>query len=113
MARFYSNENIPLPVVEHLRVLGYDVLTSYDAGNANRSVPDNEVLAFAAASERIVLAMNRKHFIRLHRESGQAHAGIAVCSFDPDYAALAARIHQAIPDDDTVVGQLFRINLPG
>jgi hypothetical protein len=27
MARLYSNENFPLPVVERLRVLGRDVLT--------------------------------------------------------------------------------------
>lgn len=49
MARFYSNENFPLPVVEQLRKLGHDVLTSYEAGNANRSVPDREVLAFATS----------------------------------------------------------------
>lgn len=32
MARFYSNENFPLPVVERLRALGHDVLTTYEAG---------------------------------------------------------------------------------
>jgi len=51
MARFYSNENIPLPVVDELRKLDHDVLTSHDAGNANRSVPDEEVLAFAASQK--------------------------------------------------------------
>jgi len=35
MARFYSNENFPLPVVEALRAMGHDVLSSLDAGNAN------------------------------------------------------------------------------
>ncbi|HXP85200.1 MAG TPA: DUF5615 family PIN-like protein [Bryobacteraceae bacterium] len=53
MARFYSNENIPLPAVSELRRLGHDVLTSMDAGNANASVPDSEVLAFAAREGRI------------------------------------------------------------
>ena len=66
MARFYSNENIPLPLVEELRGLGHDVLTSHDAGNANRSVPDEEVLRFAASANRAVLTLNRKHFVRLH-----------------------------------------------
>ena len=35
MARFYSNENIPLQVVTELRRLGHHVLTSLDAGNSN------------------------------------------------------------------------------
>ena len=49
MARFYSNENIALQVVMELRRLGHDVLTSLEAGNANASVPDPEVLAFASS----------------------------------------------------------------
>ena len=47
MGRFYSNENFPLPVVEELRKLGHDVVTSHESGNANRSVPDEAVLEFA------------------------------------------------------------------
>jgi hypothetical protein len=35
MARFYSDENFPLPVVEELRKLGHDVLTIHEAGQAN------------------------------------------------------------------------------
>jgi hypothetical protein len=38
MARLYTNENIPMPVVAELRRLGHDVLTSLDAGNANSDV---------------------------------------------------------------------------
>lgn len=49
MARFYSNENIAVPVVTELRRLGHDVLTSLDAGNANSAVPDADVLVFATA----------------------------------------------------------------
>lgn len=40
MARFYTNENIELQIVEALRSIGHDVLTSLEAGNANRSVED-------------------------------------------------------------------------
>jgi len=43
VARFYSDENFPLPVVEALGVLGHDVLTSLAAGNANAVTPDAEV----------------------------------------------------------------------
>lgn len=43
MARLYSNENFASGVVQELRRLGHDVLTSQEAGNAGRRVPDNEV----------------------------------------------------------------------
>ncbi len=32
MARLYTNENFPLPVVETLRKLGHDVLTIQETG---------------------------------------------------------------------------------
>ena len=53
MARFYSNENVPMQVVLELRRLGHDVLTTLDAGKANSAVPDPEVLAFAVAEGRV------------------------------------------------------------
>lgn len=40
MARIYSDENVPLTVVEELRRRGHDVLTSFEAGNANLAVAD-------------------------------------------------------------------------
>jgi hypothetical protein len=67
MARLYSNENFPLPVVERLRALGHDVLTIQETGKADQALPDKEVLAFATREQRAVLTLNRLHFIRLHR----------------------------------------------
>ncbi|MBZ5605960.1 MAG: DUF5615 family PIN-like protein [Acidobacteriia bacterium] len=110
MARLYSNENVPLPVVEELRRLGHDVLTSVEAGNANRSVPDNEVLSFSMSRERIVLTANRMHFVRLHK-SGVEHAGIVVFSFDSDFVALASKIDRALSAAADVTGLLLRVNL--
>jgi hypothetical protein len=55
MARLYSNENFPLPVVEALRERGHDVLTTLDAGKANQSIPDDEVLDFAIRERRVIL----------------------------------------------------------
>ncbi len=43
MARLYSNENFPLPVVEELRRLGHDVLTIQETGKANQEYPDEAV----------------------------------------------------------------------
>ncbi len=47
MASFYTNENFPVKVVQYLREMGYDVLTSHEAGNANQRIPDEDVLACA------------------------------------------------------------------
>jgi hypothetical protein len=66
MAQLYANENFPLPVVVALRELGHGVLTSYESGKANQAIPDPDVLAFALAQERILVTLNRKHFIGLH-----------------------------------------------
>jgi len=62
MARFYSNENFPIQTVRELRRLHHDVLTSQDAGNANRSVSDEEVLQYAASERRALLTQNRLNF---------------------------------------------------
>jgi len=59
MARFYADEQFPLPVVELLRNLGHDVLTVQEAGNANQRIPDEQVLAFAVSQERAILTINR------------------------------------------------------
>ena len=109
MARFYSNENFPLPAVERLRALGHDVLTSYEAERANKALPDAQVLEFATGEKRVLLTLNRLHFLRLHRQQ-PSHAGIVVCSFDPDFEALAARIHNAVSNLASFDGQLLRVN---
>ena len=51
MASLYSNENFPKRVVEELRRLGHDVLTSYETGRGNQRIPDSffqASFAFAA-----------------------------------------------------------------
>jgi hypothetical protein len=62
MAKFYSNENFRLSIILELRKLGNDVLTSLEAGNANKSIPDNEVLSFSSKEWRILLTFNRRDF---------------------------------------------------
>jgi Domain of unknown function (DUF5615) len=108
MARLYSNENFPLPVVEKLRSLGHDVLTIQETGNADQSLADDKVLAFATEENRILVTLNRRHFIRLHQES-PAHAGIIVCTFDADFDGQAERIHRAL-GMDSLTGKLIRVN---
>ena len=111
MAQLYADENFPLPVVEELRRLGHDVLTIHEAGQAGQAIPDETVLAFASAAQRAVLTLNRKHFILLHA-SQRDHAGVIVCTFDPDFVRQAKRIHAAIGLEKQLSGQLIRVNRP-
>lgn len=109
MARMYSNENFPLPVVVELRRLGHDVLTVLEAGRADQTIPDDEVLSFAVQQDRAVLTMNRRHFIRLHSQQPQ-HAGIIVCTFDRNFLGLAARINAVIQTEGDIAGKLLRVH---
>lgn len=112
MPLIYANENLPVQVVDALRKLQHDVLTTSEAGNAGKAVPDADVLAFAIQQHRILVTLNRKHFIALHRQNAQ-HAGIVVCTFDLDYGGLAQRIHDAIAAEPEMEGKLIRVNRPG
>jgi len=113
MARLYANENFPLPVVEALRRLGHDVLTVLEANKAGIAETDEAVLAYACSQRRVLLTLNRRHFVRLHFEHPH-HEGIIVCSFDPDFDRQAERIHavlQASPEIE-MRERLVRINRP-
>ena len=109
MARLYTNENFPLPAAEALRGFGHNVLTTQEAGNANQAIPDEAVMEFALQEDRILLTLNRKHFIRLHHLRPN-HAGVIVCTYDPDFSALAARIHAVLEANPSLVGLLMRVD---
>ena len=111
MARFYADEQYPLPVVQFLRTFGHDVLTVQEAGNAGIKIPDEEVLAFVTNDNRAVLTLNRTDFIRLHRKNPD-HAGIIACSNDRNFERLATRINEAIEALETLAGKLIRVNRP-
>jgi hypothetical protein len=109
--KLFADENFPKPAVDALRSLGHDVVTMQETGEAGRSIPDDAVLARASADGRAVLTINRKDFLRLHREK-PAHAGIIVCTFDPDFARQAARVDAAISSTGSLSGQVVRVNRP-
>ncbi|MCI0602312.1 DUF5615 family PIN-like protein [bacterium] len=111
MARLYANENFPYPVVDELRRFGHDVLTIQETGKAGLAIPDDQVLDFASKEGRTLLTLNRKHFVHLHN-SIQQHHGIVVCTFDPDFAQQARRIHEAIQSKSDLKNQLIRVNRP-
>jgi hypothetical protein len=55
--------------------------------------------------------LNRKHFIRLHRDNVD-HAGIIVCTFDADFSGQAIRIEVAFKSAGDIRGKLIRVNRP-
>jgi predicted nuclease of predicted toxin-antitoxin system len=111
MARLYADEQFPRIISELLRTMGHDVLTVQEAGNANLSIPDEDVLAFAIDDNRAVITLNRQDFIRLHRISSQ-HFGIIVCTNDIDRPRMATRIDKAIASQESLKGKLIRIVRP-
>jgi hypothetical protein len=112
MARLYADEDVPRPLVERLRALGHDVVTAVEAGQANQSIKDVDVLAQATLLGRAVLTHNRKDFKRLHAQV-PGHAGIVSCTRDdPNPDALAARIDVALAARSDLAGQHISVNKP-
>lgn len=107
----YADENFPIRVVEELRKRGHDVLTAYDDGRGNRSIPDSEILARTTVLGRAVMTLDRADFKRLHRENPN-HSGIVICTEDPDRIRQAALISNAIETAGNVTGQLIRVYRP-
>jgi len=62
MARFYSNENFPRRAVEAVRELGHDVLTSHEAGRANKKSAIPRCWNLQRRSRGFCLRLNRKDF---------------------------------------------------
>ena len=102
---------MPLPVAQELRALGHDVLTVAESGKSNSATPDLDVLEFSTQENRVLVTLNRRHFIRLHK-TVPTHAGIIVCTFDPEFVRQAKRIHKKVAARKTMHGRLERVNRP-
>ena len=108
MFRFYSNENLATELVLELRRLGHDVLTSYEAGNANQGIPDDVVLSTAATANRSIVTFNRDDFLALHRTDID-HSGIVICKDDPDRIGLAKVLHDYLMAQQSLENRLIRV----
>ena len=82
MIKFYSDEMVPSAVTRGLQLRGVDVLTAQAAGRLG--LPDDQQLAYATDTGRVMLTMDCDYLLLHHR--GQPHAGIA-------YAAQGQRTH--------------------
>ena len=107
----YADENFPLQVVEELRRLGHDVLTAFEDGKANQSITDTQLLDRATQLGRAVLTLNRLDFKRLHLQFPN-HAGIIICTEDPDRLRQAQRIAESVINAGELSGQLLRVYRP-
>jgi len=107
----YADENFPLRTVEELRRLGHDVLTALEDGRANQSIPDEDLLARATEIGRTLLTINRLDFKRLHRLMPD-HAGIIICTEDPDRVGQAKRVANSIAEAGELRGRLLRVYRP-
>ena len=111
MVRLYADEDFPFPVVERLRQFGHDVLTAFEAGQANLAIEDTDQLACARTLGRAILTRNRRHYITLPRRSAR-HAGIISITDDPDLDGQASRIDQALASHSILANQHVRVNRP-
>ena len=64
--RFYADENLPRAIIEELRQLDYDVLTSYEAQQANKSISDENVLKFAQERNKLIITLKNSTELRCH-----------------------------------------------
>jgi hypothetical protein len=110
MFKFYSNENFPIQMVHQLRSLSYDVLTSYEAGQANQKIPDDQVLQYATDLDRTVLTENRLDFLQLH-STVIHHSGIVLCKADRDYLGKIRVLHDflSMQNEVTLENRLIRV----
>jgi predicted nuclease of predicted toxin-antitoxin system len=109
MLQFYSNENFPIVMVNLLRAAGHDVLTSYEAGQANQRIPDDRVLQYATATNRVLITENRQDFIDLHRSTPN-HTGIIIFKSDRDYVGKVKTIADFIAQDQQpLADRLLRV----
>lgn len=106
--KFYADENLPYDLVQELKRLKYDVLTAYDAGNANQQIPDDQVLATATRLDRTVLTCNRRDFIKLHY-SGVNHRGIILCKDPEDFVDVGSFLHEYFITQSSFVDRLLRV----
>lgn len=103
MARLYADEHVPIRILNALRRLGHDVVSvrQTDTSKSGDSTPDELVLQYAAAQQRIVLTFNEDDFRRLHEQNAR-HAGIICCN-DPGQKAekkIARRIDAFLKAND-------------
>ena len=82
----FLDEHVPHDLAAMLTKAGCDVLTTSDAGRANKSLSDEDQLTFAAEDGRAIFTYNVRDFYILAQEwakAGRSHMGIIVSEQRP------------------------------
>jgi predicted nuclease of predicted toxin-antitoxin system len=111
MAKLFGDENFSIRVMNKLSDLGHDTLTAREAGMANQKIADHDILKFASSDGRAVVTFDRRDYYRLHQEN-PTHAGVIVCTNNPDIEALSAQIDQEISMEGTLDNKFIRVYRP-
>jgi len=77
MTRLFLDEDVPEAIAIALRLRGYNVVTTREAGR--KSLTDKEQLDYAYSEERILLTHNIADFAKIHLDyviKGKEHGGI-------------------------------------
>jgi hypothetical protein len=95
--RLYTDEMIPPSLAVALQSRGYDVESCHDVGRANRAIPDEEQLTYAAQHGRAILTFNMVDYLPLDRAwkmAGRQHAGIIVSPEIEDFGTLLRSVQR-------------------
>ena len=79
--KVYTDEDVDVDLASALLVLGYDTISTRDAGNAHKSHNDERQLAYAASVGRAMFTHNIADYMRLEREwkaREREHCGIII-----------------------------------
>jgi hypothetical protein len=102
MARFYADQNFSQAAITALRERGHEITLASPINAEGRLAADDDVVKQASDAGCILLTM---HPIT----TDLVHAGIIVCTFDPNFAQLAERIHAAVGEHADFGNQVVRI----
>lgn len=111
--KLYFNEDIRYRLVEALRQLGHDVLTSAEAAQDNLKIPDDQVLEFAVSLQRAVITYNRRDFRKLHQQYQQqrkTHYGIILCTMAIEDQAYAQTFQTCLSQYESLENQLIAVD---
>jgi hypothetical protein len=95
--RLYTDEMLPARLASVLRQHGYDVVSCHDVRRANRAIPDEDQLSYAAAQGRAILTYNMVDYVPLDQSwkaAGRRHAGIVLSPAVEDFGTLLRRVQR-------------------
>ena len=95
--RLFTDEDIDPKLAFGLRRRGHDAVSCHEVGRANRRIPDDEQLRFAAAASRAIVTFNARDYLLLDRrwkERGLHHAVIIDSPRVNDLGELPRRVER-------------------